>query len=61
MENCLFDHVDSLSHAGGVGMYIRKDLQYSVKSETINCPNCESLFIEIFNNLKFNKKTVTNF
>ena len=25
-------------------MYIRKDLQYSVRLETINCPNCVSLF-----------------
>ena len=59
IENYLFKHVDSLSHAGGVGIYIRKDLQYSVKSETINCPNCESLFIEILNNPKSNKKTAT--
>ena len=59
IENYLFEHVDSLSHAGGVGIYIRKDLQYSVKSETINCPNCERLFIEILNNPNLNKKTVT--
>ena len=58
IENYLFEHVDSLSHAGGVGIYIRKDLQCSVKSETINCPNCESLFVEILNNPKLNKKTV---
>ena len=59
IENYLFEPVDSLSHAGGEGTHIRKDLQYSVKSETINCPNCESLFIEILNNPKLNKKTVT--
>ena len=59
IENYLFEHVDSLSHAGGVGIYISKDLQYSVKSENINYPNCESLFIEILNNPKLNKKTVT--
>ena len=59
IEHYLFEHVDSLSHAGGVGIYIRKDLQYSVKSETINRPNFESLFIEILNNPNLNKKTVT--
>ena len=58
LENYLFEHVDSLPHAGGVGIYIRKDLQYTVKSETINCLNCEGLFIEILNKPKMNKKTV---
>ena len=42
IENYQFEHVDSLSHAGGVGISIRKDLQYSVKSEAINWPNCET-------------------
>ena len=43
IENYLFEQVDSLSHAGGVRIYLRKDLQYSVKSETIKCLSCESL------------------
>ena len=59
IENYLFEHVDSLSHAGGGGIYIRKDLQYPAKSETITCPDCESLLIEILSNPNLNKKTVT--
>ena len=60
IKNYLFEHVDSLSHTGGEGIYIKiKDLQYSVKSQTINCLYCESFFIEIPNNPKLNNKTVT--
>ena len=38
IEDYQFEHVDSLSLAGGVGIYIRKDIQYSVKPEiSIDC------------------------
>ena len=48
IENYQFERKDSLSHAGGVGLYLRKDLQYSVRTDiSIDCPNCENLFVEI--------------
>ena len=43
-----FERNDSLSQAGGVGLYISKDVQYSVRTDiTIKSSNCENLFIEI--------------
>ena len=48
IENYQFEHKDSLSHAGGVSLYLRKDLQYSVRTDiSLDCPNCENLFVEI--------------
>ena len=38
IEDYQFEHVDSLSLAGSVGIYIRKDIHYSVKPEiSIDC------------------------
>ena len=38
IEDYQFEHVGSLSLAGGGGIYIRKDIQYSVKPEiSIDC------------------------
>ena len=40
--------MDSASNAGGVGIYIRNDLHYSIKSNLhLDCQDCENLFIEI--------------
>jgi len=37
-----------LSNAGGVGLYIKNDIQYSVNQEmSIDSPDSESLFIEV--------------
>ena len=48
IENYQFEHKDSLSHADGVGFYIRKNLQYSVRTDiNIDCPKRENLFVEI--------------
>ena len=35
IEDYQFEHVDSLSLAGDVGIYIRKDIQYSVKPKIL--------------------------
>ena len=46
-----FEHSDSLSNAGGVGLYVREDLQYVFRTDiSIDCPSCENLFVEIMFN-----------
>ena len=48
LENYQFTHVDSTPKAGGVGIYIRNDFKYSLKSNIcVHSQDCESLFIEI--------------
>ena len=60
IEDYQFEYVNSLSLAGGVGIYIRKDLQYSVKPEiSIDCPDCENLLIEVMSTPNSNKKQTT--
>ena len=60
IEDYQSEHVDSLSLAGGVGIYIRKDIQYSVEPEiSIDCPDCENLFIEVMSKPNSNKKQTT--
>ena len=60
IEDFQFEHVDSLSLAGGVGIYMKKDIEYSVKPEiSINCPDCENLFIEVMSKPNSNKKQTT--
>ena len=50
LENYRFEHVDSASNAGGVGVYIRNDLKYLSKSDiAVNSEDCENIFIEIIN------------
>ena len=51
IENFNFSHVNSISNAGRVGIYIKKDLKYSVRTDIkFDYGDCESLFIEIVNN-----------
>ena len=46
-----FEHNDSLSNAGGVGLHIRENLQYFVRTDiSIDSPSCENLFVEIMFN-----------
>ena len=60
IEDYQFENVDSLSLAGGVGIYTRKDIQYSVKPEiSIDCPDHENLFIEVMSKPNSNKKQTT--
>ena len=48
IKNYQFTHVDSTSKARRVGIYIRKDLKYSLKPYIcVHSQDCESLFIEI--------------
>ena len=35
LENYHFEHIDSASNAGGVGVYIRNDPKYVLKSDII--------------------------
>ena len=62
IEDYQSEHIDSLFFAGGVGIYIRKDIQYSVKPEiSIDCPDCENLFIEVITSInKFLSKPNSN-
>ena len=40
----------SRRYAGGVGVYIRNDLKYLLKSDiVVNSEDCENIFIEIIN------------
>ena len=60
IEDYQFEHVDSQSLASGVGIYVRKDIQYSVKPKiSIDCPDCENLFIEFMSKQNSNKKQTT--
>ena len=57
LENYHFEHIDSVSNAGGVGMYIRNDLKYLLKSDiVVNSEDCENIFIEMINKRKNDKK-----
>ena len=50
LENYHFEHIDSASNAGGVGVYIRNGLKYLLKSDiVVNSEDCENIFIEIIN------------
>ena len=49
LKNYHFKHIDSVSNAG-VGVYIRNDLKYLLKSDiVVNSEDCENIFIEIIN------------
>ena len=57
ITNYSFIHVESKSNAGGVGMYLKKELACLQRPEiTIENEECESMFIEILN-LKLKKKS----
>ena len=50
LENYHFEHNNSASNAGGVGVYIKNDLKYLLKSDiVVNNEDCEKIFIEIIN------------
>ena len=57
ITNYSFIHVESKSNAGGVGMYIKKELAcLQIPELTIENEECESMFIKILN-LKLKKKS----
>jgi len=57
--NYNFVHVDSLTNAGGVGLYVNKKLQYTVRQDLeLPIDGCESLFIEVKSNNVSSKKCV---
>ena len=48
LENYQFAHKDSTSNAGGVGLYVRNDLNFVIKlAMSVESEDCESLFIEV--------------
>ena len=50
LENYQYEHIDSASNAGGVGVYIRNDLKYLLKSDiVVNSEDCKFIFINIIN------------
>ena len=50
VDNYHFEHIDSALNAGGVGVYVRNDLKYLLKSDiVVNSEDCENIFIEIIN------------
>ena len=58
ISNYNFVHVDS-SNAGGVGLYVNKKLQYTVRQDLeLPIDGCESLFIEVKSNNVSGKKCV---
>jgi len=57
IPNDNFVHVDSLTNAGGVGLYVNKKLQYTVRQDLeLPTDGCESLFIEVKSNNVSGKK-----
>ena len=59
IPNYNFVHVDSLTNAGGVGLYVNKKLQYIVRQDLeLPIDGCESLFIEVKSNNVSGKKCV---
>ena len=60
IPNDNFVHVDSLTNAGGVGLYVNKKLQYTVRQDLElpidGCESRESLFIEVKSNNVSGKK-----
>ena len=56
IKNYNFAHSDSLTNAGGLGIYIRKDLSCCINYNfSVDNNDCESLFIEILNKSPNNK------
>jgi len=48
IPNYNFVHVDPITNAGGVGLYINTKLQYTVRQDLeLPIDGCESLFIEM--------------
>jgi len=59
IPNYNFVHVDSLTNAGGVGLYVNKKLQYTVRQHLeLPIDGCESLFIEVKSNNVSGKKFI---
>ena len=59
IESYQFVHSDSVSIAGGVGIYIRNDLNFVINSQlSINNQDSEALFIEILNTDKSTKQLI---
>jgi len=60
IPNYNYVHVDSLTNAGGVGLYVNKKLQYTVRQDfELPIDGCESLFIEVkLNNNVSGKKCI---
>ena len=59
IPNYNFVHVDSLTNAGGVGLYVNKKLQYTVRQDLeLPIDGCESLFIEVKSNNVSGKKYI---
>ena len=53
-----FSHFQSLSNAGGVGIYVKKNLSYFQRTDiNIDIEDCESLFIENFIVLSYFQRT----
>ena len=51
LTNYSFDHVYRKSNAGGVAIYIRKNLNYEISQSQLVLTNSESLWITISENL----------
>ena len=48
IRNYHFFHNDSLSMAGGVGIYLKNTLKHSLRNDlSLKTPNCEDLWIEV--------------
>ena len=59
IPNYNFVHVDCLTNAGGVGLYVNKKMQYTVRQDLeLPVDGCESLFIEVKSNNVSGKKGV---
>jgi len=59
IPNYNFVHVDSLTNAGGVGLYVNKRLQYTVRQDLeLPIDRCESLFTEVKPNNVNGKKCI---
>lgn len=51
MDHYEFVHRDTPTHFGGVGFYIKEEIEYEVRDDlAINCFDCEDLWIEIKRN-----------
>jgi len=59
IPNYNFVHVDSLTYTGGVGLYVNKKLQYTIRQDLeLPIDGCESLFIEVKSNNVSGKKCI---
>ena len=48
LNGYIFEHIDSPSSCGGVGMYISNNIKYSVNNQlNLNLPGCDDVWIEV--------------